>query len=177
MSGKILNSIPTSGEFEEVHFGTHFRHGLWVQFETNSFKRWTGCFPVQNVNGYNTVLTNQTNSLALIVAGGLGYLVDIEEKNVILKTDEHPLIESAILTQNPDYFILGTFFSIYVINQREIVEEVSPDFIIDGIYFKKQENGNAIGELSTAENQYRVNMDFEFDLETFEVRIYPKKQK
>lgn len=174
MSVKILNNVPASGELEEIHFGEHFTHGLWVEFETNDFEKWVGCFPMEYINGFKTALANQTNKVGFIVAGGLGYLIDIKEKKLILKTDEHPLIESAILTQNPDYFIAGTFYSVYVIDNEKIVREISPDFIIDSIYFKKQQKGKAIGELATAENQYDFNMDFEFDLKTFELTLNQK---
>jgi hypothetical protein len=174
MSVKILNNVPTSGELEEIHFGEHFTHRLWVEFETNDYENWVGCFPMEHMNGFKTVLVNQTNKVGFIVAGGIGYLIDIKEKKLILKTDEHPLIESVILTQDPDYFIAGTFYSIYVIDNEKMVRQISPDFIIDGIYFKKQKNGKAIGELATAENQYDFNIAFEFDLKTFELTFNQK---
>lgn len=174
MSVKVLNNVPASGELEEIHFGEHFTHGLWVEFETNEFEKWVGCFPMENINGCKTGLANRTNRVGFIVAGGLGYLVDIEEKKLILQTNEYPLIESAILTESPDYFIAGTFYSVCVIDNEKIIREVLPDFIIDGIYFSKQVDGKAIGELATAENQYDFNMGFEFDLKTFELTLNQK---
>ncbi|GAA4280658.1 hypothetical protein [Gaetbulibacter aestuarii] len=177
MSSKILIKIPPSGELEEIHFGKHFSQALWVEFEPNECEKWFGCFPLENINGYNTVLTNKENEVALVVASGFGYLIDIEKKKMILKIAEYPPITSAILTENPNYFVLGTYYSVYVIDNEKIVQKISPDFMVEGIYFKKQENGNAIGDLASAENHYESNIDFNFDLLSFKMTLDQKVKR
>jgi hypothetical protein len=174
MRGKILNSIPVSGENTEAHFGEHFTHMLWVEFVNNSFEKWIGCFPKEYPNGFDKVLISQDNLTAFVVSNGQGYLIDIETQQLKLKTDEHPLIESLILTTNPNYFIAGTFHSIYVFDTDKLIKEITPNFMVDGIYFKSQNNNIAIGDLATAENQYDYNVDFEFNLETFEINLNQK---
>lgn len=171
MSGKILNTTPISGEFPEIHFGEHFTSRLWIEFEDNDFGKWYGCFPNNSRQGFNNVLTDKYNNSAFVVSSGVGYLINIATKELIFKTEEHPLIESAILTENPNYFIAGTFYSVYVFDSNKLIKEVTPDFMVDGIYFKAQQDKKAIGDLATAENQYDFNVDFEFDLEFFELTM------
>jgi hypothetical protein len=174
MSGKILNTVPISGEYPEIHFGEHFTHRLWVEFEDNSFLKWISCFPNDFPKILNKVLINNHNNTAFVVSGGVGYLIDINKRELRYKTEEQPLIESAILTENPDYFIAGTIYSVYVLDSEKLVKEVKPNFMVDGIYFKSQRDKKASGDLATAENQYDFNIDFEFDLETFDLTLNKK---
>ncbi len=177
MSGKIINTAPNSGDFPEIHFGEHFTSRLWVEFEDNDFEKWYGCFPNISRQGFNNVLIDRNNNSAFVVSSGIGYLINITTKELIFKTEEHPLIESAVLTEKPDYFIAGTFYSVYVFDSEKLIKEVTPDFMVDGIYFKTQEDRKVIGDLATAENQYDFNVDFEFDLETFELTMNKKFQR
>ncbi len=177
MSGKILNTTPISGEFTEIHFGEHFTSQLWIEFENNDFEKWYGCFPNDSRFGLNKVLIDKYNKSGLVISSGVGYLINITTKELILKTEEYPLIESAILSENPDYFIAGTFYSVYVFDSETLIKEVISDFMADGIYFKTQQNKKAIGDLATAENQYDFNVDFEFDLESFELTMNKKFQR
>jgi hypothetical protein len=174
MSGRILNTTPISGEYPEIHFGEHYTKRLWIVFEDNDFEKWYGCFPNDSHQGFNDVLIDKSNNSAFVISSGIGYLINIKTKELIYKTAEHPLIESAILTENPDYFIAGTFYSVYVFDTDKFITEVTPDFMVDGIYFKNQQNKKAIGDLATSENQYDFNMDFEFDLETFDLTLNKK---
>lgn len=174
MSGRIINTTPLSGEFPEICFGEHFRHCQWVEFEDNECQKWIGCFPCENPNGFNEVLVDKNNHTAFVVSGGVGYLIDINKRTLKHQTEELSLIESVILTENPDYFIAGTFFSVYVLDAEKMVKEVTPDIVIDGIYFKSQHGRKAIGDLSTAENHFEFKMDFEFDLESFELTLNKK---
>ena len=177
MSAEILTIAPTSGQFTERHFGEHFNSGLWVKFTDKNFQEWVGCFSKSYDNGLCLVLSNETNWTIFIIAGGHGFLIDINSKKLITELDEQPLIESAISTINLDYFIAGTFYSIYILNQTGLFKEVRPDQIIDGIYFKKQIQNKAIGDLATAENHYENNIDFELDLTTFELHLNYKTRQ
>jgi len=174
MSGKILNNIPVSGENPEFHFGDHFRYRLWVEFISNDFEKWIGCFSKEYSKGFDKVLIGKNNQTAFVIASGQGYLIDIQNHKLKFKTEEYPLIESAILTNNPNYFIAGTFQSVYVFDTEKLINETIPKFMVDGIYFKSQKENNAIGNLATAENQYDFNMGFKFDLETFEINLDQK---
>lgn len=177
MSAEILLASPVSGECLEISFGEHFRSPLWVRFTDNHFQEWAGCFSKAHEKALTLVLTDEGNKTGFVVAGGQGYLLDIAQKKLILQLEDAPVIESAIRTNQPDYFVAGTSHSIYLLNETGLVKEIEPEIIIDGIYFKQQQDSKAIGELATAENQYEENVEFEFDLASFELQLRTKKKK
>jgi len=171
MSAKILTIIPTSGSAPEIYFGEHFRHPIWIEFVNNDSENWFGCFSCDYPSVLNKVLVDKDNKSAFIVSGGIGYLVDINNRILKHKTDDLPLIESLILTNDPDYFIAGTFYSIYVFDTDKLIQVITTNMFIDGIYFKSQIGRKVIGDLASAENQYESKLDFEFDLDTFELTL------
>ncbi len=171
MSAEILSSPPPSGDFEEKSFGEHFSYSVWVKFTDNNLQDWTGCFSKLYDSGLNKVLVDDTNTTAFVVAGGQGYLIDILNRTATVILDSPPPIESAIKTANPDYFVAGACYSFYILDKNGLKEEVRPDYAIDGIYLKGQRDKKAIGELATAYNQYEKNVDFELDLETYQLKV------
>jgi hypothetical protein len=171
LSARILTNTPTSGEFPEFYFGEHFRQTLWVEFVDNEYEKWIGCFQCDYPKLLNEVLVDMENKSAFVVSGGIGYLIDIENRKLKYKTEENPLIESVILTTNPDYFIAGTFYCIYVFDNENLIQEVLADDLVDGIYFKRQVDRKAVGDLASIENQFEFNLDFKLDLDTFELIV------
>ncbi|MBV5282511.1 MAG: hypothetical protein JZU53_08770 [Paludibacter sp.] len=171
MSARILTNTPTSGEFPEFYFGEHFRKSLWVEFVDKKYEKWIGCFECNYPNVLNEVLVDKDNKSAFVVSGGIGYLIDIENRKLKYKTEENPLIESVILTTNPDFFIAGTFYCVYIFDNEKLIKEVLADDLVDGIYFKRQVDRKAAGDLASIENQFEFNLDFELDLDTFELTV------
>lgn len=110
-----------------------------------TLKNGLACFSSDYPNVLNKVLVDKENKSAFVVSGGIGYLVDINNRILKHKTEDHPLIESLILTNDPDYFIAGTFYSIYVFDTDKLIQEITPNITIDGIYFKNQIGRKAIG--------------------------------
>jgi len=82
MSVKILTNTPTSGEFPEFYFGEHFRQTLWVEFVDNEYEKWISCFQCDYPNVLNEVLVDKENKSAFIVSGGVGYLIDIKNREL-----------------------------------------------------------------------------------------------
>ena len=171
MTARILTNTPTSGESPEFYFGEHFRQTLWVEFVDNEYEKWIGCFQCDYPKLLNEVLVDNENKSAFVVSGGIGYLIDIENRKLKYKTEENPLIESVILTTNPDYFIAGTFYCVYIFDNEKLIKDISADELVDGIYFKRQVDRKAVGDLASIENQFEFNLDFELDLDTFELTV------
>ncbi len=169
MTSEILKTTPPSGDFPEKHFGDHFNSRLWVKFTDNALQDWVGCFS-KTYQTLDVVLTDCNNETALVVSGGQGYLVDISKRELIYERDELPTIESAITTTNPDYFLIGACYTIYVFNKQGLVRMIEPHFIVDGIYFLEQQGKKAIGHLYSG--MYgNTNVGFELDLSTFELQV------
>lgn len=170
MSVTILHTAPTSGQYPEKHFGQHFSSQLWIEFEDNYGNKWNGCFAKEPNQGIDCALASNDNQTAFIVAGGLGYLISIQTRELLVETDCPPVIESAIVTTNPDYFLVGTSYDIKVFDSKELVREIKPNQTVDGIYLKEQKDNKALGELSSyAYDGYKLT--FDIDLTTFEMDI------
>ncbi len=175
MSAEILTTIPKSGEYQEKHFGENFNSQLWIKFIDNEDLEWVGCFPKQ-YDTFVKVLTNATNESALIISGGQGFLLDISKKEILYIIDDMPLIESAILTANPEYFLVGACYCIYILNKNGLIKVYDPNFRVDGIHFTEQKEDKAIGYiyLPHSVNQQDIFLGFEFDLFTNELNIDAK---
>jgi hypothetical protein len=171
MSAEIIHTTPSSGEYSEVHFGQHFTYRLWVKFIDNNQEEWIGCFPKQYDGGFNAVIADNENNSAFVVAGGKGFLVDLNNKVIILELDDYPSIESVIKTNNPEYYIAGMFYSAYILDSNCLIKTIEPDFTTDGIYFTGQKENKAVGNLAAAMNHYESNYDFELDLTTFQITL------
>jgi hypothetical protein len=171
MTVTILNSAPISGQYSEFSFGERFNSPLWTEFKSQTGDIWYGCFAKMWDKGFSTALIDNNGHTAFIVAGGQGFLIDTVNKKLILTTEDYPAIESAIKTNNPEYYIAGMFYSAYVIDTKGEIKTIEPDFTTDGIFFTGQKDNKAIGMLDAAMNQYEHKYDFEFDLETFQFNI------
>jgi len=170
MSAEILNQTPTSGDFPEIHFGQTFNSRLWIKFTDNNFQEWVGCFP-RPYQTFDKVLTDTANETAFIVAGGQGYLIDISTRELLHEMDDIPVIESVIHTTNPEYFLVGACYCIYIFDNRKLIKRYDPDFTVDGIYLTEQKDQKAIGHLYSYQFQQDLNVGFEFDLTTNEMTI------
>ena len=173
MSAEILTQIPKSGDYPEKHFGENFNSQLWVKFVDNDDIEWVGCFPRQYEN-FDKVETNLTNETAFIIAGGKGFLVDIQKRELCYELDEIPVIESLIVTTNPEYYLVGACYYIYIFDSRQLLKCYEPNFIVDGIYLTEQLGHKAIGHLYSYQFSQDYNVGFEFDILTNELTINKK---
>ncbi|MBS3913365.1 MAG: hypothetical protein KG003_02610 [Bacteroidetes bacterium] len=175
MSAVILNQKPTSGDYPEKHFGQTYNSRLWVKFSGNNLQEWVGCFPRTNQTIdkvlLDKVLIDNANETAIVVAGGQVYLIDISNRELLYETDNMPIVESVIHTTNPEYFLVGACYRIYLFDSRKLIKRFDPDFSLDGIYFTEQKGQKAIGHLHSYDYQQDLNFGFTFDLLTNEMII------
>ncbi len=170
MRVKILDKIPIAGQCPEVHFGQEFICARWIEFEDENYEKWVGCFSCPCDNGPDQVILDDQNQFALVIAGGQGYLLNIALRELLFQTEAYPLIESALYTRNPAYFLAGASYCIYVFDQQGLLKEIRPDNFIDGIQLHKQEGSKAIGVI----NSYKYDdceVRFELDLESLTVQL------
>jgi len=171
MKAELLNTIPISSDAIEIHYGENFNFHKWVKFTDENFEDWFGCFAQPFDFGFSSVNINEKTSMCFIVAGGKGYLININTKKLVTEIEEYPSILSAIMTTNPDYFIYGTYCNVGIIKDNMLIEEIGTNFNVDGIYFKNQLGNKAIGELDSTINQYEEKVPFEFDLNSFKIEL------
>lgn len=177
MNIEILTIAPISGQFEEVHFGENFIESLWIDFNISEENHWVGCFSKEYESGINKVLYNDNEKSCCVIAGGKCYLLNFENKNLIFETDEYPIIQSLVQTFNPDYYFLGNFYSVYILNKNGLVKEIEPNIMVDGIYLENQEGSKIIGKIDSAENQYEKPLNISIDIDSLEFDPYFEKPK
>ena len=175
MNIEILTITPISGQFVEFHFGENFIESLWVDFNISEENHWIGCFSKDYENAINKVLYNEKDKTCCVVAGGKCYLLNFENKNLIFETDEYPIIQS--LVQSSEYYFLGNYYSVYILNQNGLVKEIEPDIMVDGIYLEHIEGSKIIGKVDSAENQYERPLNISIDVDSLEFDPYWEKPK
>jgi hypothetical protein len=136
----------------------------------NNFQEWVGCFP-RPYQTLDKVLIDNANETAFIVAGGQDYLIDVTTKELLHELNDIPVLESVIHTTNPEYFLIGACYCIYIFDNRKLIKRYDPDFTVDGIYFTEQKDQKAIGHLYSYQFQQDLNVGFSFDLVTNEMKI------
>lgn len=173
MYAKILTNIPTLGDTPEIHFGDHFQYSLWIEFMDHNNEKWYGCFssfyPTDNLQSFNKVLVDQDNNSAFVIVDGIGYIVDIKNRQIKFQPEEHPLIESIIQTQNPNYFITGNSMCINVYDSEKWIKRIFPKELTHNILFTNQISKKVLGNLTTPEIYHNNPINFELDLITFEI--------
>ena len=177
MNIEILTTTPISGQFDELHFGENFIDSLWVDFNISDEKHWVGCFSKEYETGLNKVLYQENNKTCCIIAGGKCYLINFETKYLIFETEEYPIIQSLVESSNPDYYFLGNFYSVYILNEKGLIKEIEPNIMVDGIYLEFQEGSKIIGKVDSAENQYEKPLNISIDIDTLEFDSFFEKPK
>jgi hypothetical protein len=175
MSALILDRTPRSGDYSEKHFGRTFNSKLWIKFTDNNEEEWVGCFSKQYPTA-DKVVTSSNNESAFILAGGNGYLIDIQTRELLHLIDDLPTIESLIHTTDPEYFILGACYCIYLFDTRKFIKQIDPGFTVDGIFFTDQRGKKAIGHLYAPAYSQNSNVSFEFSLENEAWTIDPNEK-
>ena len=86
MEAEILDRPPLSGDFEEHNFSKS-GNTLWVKFFDEEYIEWVGVFSQSGWSSYNTVLRVPNEKLFLVVAGGQGYFVDPNKREIVSTTE------------------------------------------------------------------------------------------
>lgn len=83
-SAEPLEGLPAYGKpalsFPEVDA---FREGYVVKFTTDNGEEWVGNFAIFRLDGLNAVYTELGPHAVFIVAGSVGYIVDVEVKTLV----------------------------------------------------------------------------------------------
>lgn len=86
MEAEILDRPPLSGDFEEHNFSKS-GNTLWVKFLDEEYLEWVGVFSQSGWSSFNTVLRVPGKKLFLVVAGGQGYFVDPNFRDIVSITE------------------------------------------------------------------------------------------
>ena len=72
MEAIILDNIPVSGEYPEVHFGDNYYDGIWIKFMDSNYEMWVGHFPGSDSKVSDKVLVSHDKKTAFVLSGSRG---------------------------------------------------------------------------------------------------------
>jgi hypothetical protein len=78
---------PISGQYPEKHFGNISPNCLWVKFVDKDEQEWVGSFEQSWVEQGTFIINLTKKGKAFIVAGGQTFLIDINTREQLNKTE------------------------------------------------------------------------------------------
>jgi hypothetical protein len=161
ITAEALTSPPISGSVDEVHFSA-VGDCAWVRFTDAVEAQWCGVFGPGCVRGRAAVAN--TDGQAFVIASGQGYLVDVNARVLLHKTDCEWLI-SAIAIPGRDAFVACTYTNLVAYSALGC-EWNSERVSIDGIELAAASESRVKGRVWDLEKW----VDFDLDIESWSYR-------
>ena len=130
MQAEIYQQIPDSGTVPEHRFVAE-GNCTWVRFQTDSHDEWAGVFGNGGVVQHSKAVVFADNRTALIIAGGQGYVIDMQDKTLLHKTACDHLCD-AIAVPSREFVIACDFTDLYAVSRNRVTWH-SPRIALDGI--------------------------------------------
>ncbi len=166
MNYEILKWTPTSGDFNEKHFGDTEANPLRIKFVSNDSDCWIGSFTSGDIGLVNEkVVEIKKSSKIGILTNGAFYLIDKNSRDLILHPEKGFFTDFEILP-NQNLIFLATNWGVYILKDNKQIKEIRPDFI-DGIRFTKKTDNKLIGEIFEPGDEW---IEFEIDTQTLKMK-------
>jgi len=163
MEAEILNQRPISGVYEEHSFSAS-GNTLWVKFIDEEYLEWVGVFTQSEWSPYNKVLRLSDEKLFLVIAGGQGYFVDPNARNIVATTDWDD-IRDLVHNEESGYLVATDGLRLAVLKRHELLwtgDRIS----LDGINFTGQSGLMVKGKLNDLTDD---GCEFSFNVNTREL--------
>ncbi len=154
-----LNNPPTSGLYDEKHFGSTDTHSLWLKLDDNDGNSFTLSFAGGDMKLKNSKTLLNDNTLSVLFNGAF-YSVNISSKNLIFTTDNSSYVDF-IYNQDNSILCLGTFWGVEIYKGQELLKDLRPE-LIDGIKFNSATKNKVTGKLYNVGDDWQ---DFSIDLD------------
>ncbi|MFN8277797.1 MAG: DUF2007 domain-containing protein [Chitinophagales bacterium] len=105
-------------------------------------------------------------TVAVVVAGGWGYLISLQSRALIQALPENPIINSLIVAQHPDAILAGAGTNIYRFSSDGWEENLECDARIDGLFFTQQTGAVLQGHADAFHINSDSHVAFSFNLNT-----------
>ncbi len=156
MKPEILHNIPESGSIDEVRFDASGTC-TWVKFFDSECREWVGVFG-QGVGGRELALQG-TNGVVLVLSKGQGYVIDINSRTLLHKT-ECDYLGKALVCSDSSIFAAATDTDIRIYSSTGLI--LSTERIAsDGINFDSFTNHVLKGEVWGFDRWYRFILNAE----------------
>lgn len=131
MEAEILTRPPLSGDYEEHNFADS-GNTLWVKFLDEEYVEWCGVFSL-GWKSASSVVKMPNKPVFLIVAGGQGYFINANTRELIAKTKWDD-IESIIYNEEADVFVVTDGLRLGTLKNNDL-SWFSDRISLDGISF------------------------------------------
>ena len=140
---QILSSPPISGTIDEFRFEA-IGNCTWVKFIDDTYEEWCGIFGHGFYVNSNDAIVND-NGQAFIISGGQGYIVDVNSRNPLYKTD-NDYLTSVVYIPESEFFISCSFTNLFAYSPQGLMWE-SDRISVDGIKFLEFDNKMVKGQV------------------------------
>ena len=173
MPPKVLDTIPDSWKYPEVHFWSNFRESTWVLFRDNNWNEWVWCFP-EHPKSSHDIMIDKNNTTALARFWSTCLIIDIEKRKIICDICEvthYPYFETGIYSSDYDYFIVWAVDTIYIFEKWYLKHTIKTDYGIDGITFLATKWKKLIWKFQPYLFSQIETTGFELDLESLVLTV------
>jgi len=153
MKSEILKNIPESGSFEEVRFDA-FGGCTWVKFQDSEYIDWLGVFGYGWGGG--AAIANNSNGVSFVLSNGQGYIVDINSRKLLHKT-ECDYLKLSIACTSQGFFVTATDVELYVYDQNGLLF-TTKRIASDGIVLNECNNGKVSGRVYGFDKWYPFSL-------------------
>jgi len=133
MKATLLRSRPISGKYHERWYDARGNCAS-VLFEDNEYQEWVGVFGKGGLVGFSVSIPFSTGSAAVVVAGGQGYVVDVNSGELKYRTTCDCLVGASAIP-NRDLVIACDHTNLYALTSTEQIWQ-SERVALDGIRFE-----------------------------------------
>ena len=164
MEAEILKTPTLSGDYEEHNFSTS-GNTLCVKFTDDEYLEWCGVFSLGIKSIYSFVVRIPRKPEFLIIAGGQGYIVNVNTRELVAKT-EWDDIQSIIYNEEEDIFVVTDGLRLGTLKNNNINWQ-SNRISLDGISFINSGGPIIKGILNDCTDE---GCEFEFNLVNGEIK-------
>ena len=158
MSVTVLSIPPVSGSVSERWYDA-YGNCTWVRFETLGQSPWVGVFGNGHVSRHSTAILFGKQPLAFVIAGGIGYIVDVNTGQLVHKT-EGEMFVSAISVPDRDFVIACDWTELYGIDPSGEIW-CSERAALDGIVLDRSSSTTLTGRVWQHDGWHRFELMFD----------------
>jgi len=155
-----LNNPPTSGLFDETHFGRTDTKSLWLKIDDTSGNSFIFSFGGGDSKLESSVVQMNGDNLNVLY-NGIFYSIDTLSKSLIISPNNDYYVDF-IYNQDNSFLCLGTFWGVEIFKGQKLIKDLRPEFI-DGIKFVSATSNIIKGQLYNVGEDWQ---EFTIDLDS-----------
>ncbi|MBL7665167.1 MAG: hypothetical protein JNM93_08540 [Bacteriovoracaceae bacterium] len=162
MKASLLNTIPVSGSFTEVNFGTSEDNNLvWILFEDELSEPWIGKF--SSGRSGKSKVECVLDELFFVIANGQGYFIDAKLRKVLTKSKDDTLYSFVVV--KPNNQIIATDGLCLIALSKDGTDWSTERFSLDGVIFDTVTSDEILGRYFFLDDNEKDWPKFKFSIQ------------